>query len=80
MMQAPADRAVIVGRFASPTEAARAVDALRHAGIHWTCIERPASHATVALTVPGRSDRCFAIDTLRELGARVELREPVTLA
>ncbi len=72
---------VVLGRFASAADAARAVEALRDAGIAPMCIDGPTrSTAAVALKVPGRSDRYFAIETLRELGARVQVVEPVTPA
>jgi hypothetical protein len=72
---------VIIGRFDCLADAERAVVALRDAGIASQCIEGPASPiAAIAVTLPGRSDRYFVIETLRELGAIVQDRESLTPA
>ena len=72
---------VVLGRFDSTDAAERAVNLLLDAGIPWACIEGPTPRtAAVALKVAGRSDRYFAIETLRELGARVQVVAPVTPA
>lgn len=70
---------VVLARFSSDGDAASAIDTLVAAGIPPACIDGPTPRTSaIAVKVPGRSDRYLVVDTCRELGATVQVVEPVT--
>jgi hypothetical protein len=79
--EADGDAPVVLARFDAAVQAERAIEALLEAGIPGGSIDGPTPRTSaIAVRAPGRSDRYFIAETMRELGGTVQIVEPAAAA